>query len=206
MFLVFIALAVILGIVLLIVLHASFPDSKYLNLMSEWQTLIGALVGFLTISMTFAGQRHYELAAERDLINRSDAAYLKSFRAEIEFFLDDVEQYNILSASFDETSLKDDCSGNPPYREIDSYFYDWKFKTEEKVSDIINQVSSPAYLLMMDSLKVKENFLEDLGILTAGCGDNLKWRHEHAEKTIPKYELLFREKLRDIDSMLMELR
>jgi len=173
--------------------------------MSEWQTLIGALVGFLTIAITFAGQRHYENEAEKHLINKSNIAYLKSYKAEIQFFLSDVVNYEILSEDFDESTLKE-CAINPPFRELQSYYIDWKFKTEDNVSAIIGQVSPPAYLLMIDTLKVKEKFMEDAySIGMSGCS-NFEWAHNHAKETIPKYTKLFNQKLQDIDVMLMEFR
>lgn len=79
-----ITIFVIVIIFALLRFHARHPDNIYFIVSREWQTLIGALIGFLSISAVWALTESYQTRKELERSSRLKLAFTQIFATEIE--------------------------------------------------------------------------------------------------------------------------
>lgn len=78
----------------LIWFHTKNPNNTYLAVAEKWQTLIGALLGFMFLAGSIALNSNYQADRKKDSNLEKEAAYLRLLSNELNLFQQEIGNHN----------------------------------------------------------------------------------------------------------------
>ncbi len=148
----------------LVWLHASRPEDRFLNAAKEWQTLIGAILGFLFLSGSVLISETYQSELDADRSVATQRAYGKILSNELNLYRQDLATRSTLFALKErEFEIRDCVEVLSILREMPLT----SFSIERNLVDLVPSFSDEFNFIATSAIEARYRYLKETSAIDA---------------------------------------